>query len=47
MRRWLILLVILSAMQTPLPIPLPDDGGCKLVIINGKACVVCRNIIQC
>ena len=47
MRRWLILLVILSAMQAPLPIPLPDDGGCKLVIINGKACVVCQNIIQC
>ena len=46
MRMWLILLLF-SLMQSPLPLPMPDDGSCKLLIINGKACVVCQNIVQC
>ena len=53
--RWIVLttmffiyLTVSSAVaQAPVPLPMPDDGGCKLLIINGKACVVCQNIVQC
>ena len=47
MRMWLVILGISLVMQAPVPLPMPDDGGCKLLIINGKACVVCQNIVQC
>ena len=44
---FIYLTVSAATAQAPMPLPMPDDGGCKLLIINGKACVVCQNIVQC
>lgn len=46
MRMWLVILAISMTMQAPMPLP-PDGGSCQVVIINGKACMVCPHVIQC